>query len=149
MVAVHVNEVRFQSAAEVLALVRDFKFCTLPREQWTHHAHLTVALWHVLRYPHQTAVRLVREGIKRYNEAHGIRTTKTGGYHETITLFWMRVVRDYVRGVPTRRLTLAQLANGLVDRCPKDLPFAYYTRERLTSWDARTGWVEPDLKPLP
>jgi len=38
----------------------------------------------------------------------------------------------------------------LVDRYgSKRLPFEYYSRERLMSWEARMDWVGPDLKPLP
>lgn len=49
-------------------------------------------------------------------------------YHHTLTLFWMR------RLAP------------LVD---KDLPLAYYSRERLDSDAARREWVEPDLREMP
>lgn len=149
MVAVYVEATTYRNAAEVLALVRDFKFCTLPRERWTHRAHLTVALWHQLRYPWPEAVRLVRAGIKRYNDAHGILTTKEGGYHETMTLFWMRVVREYLLGAAkNQRCSLAHLANSLVENCAKELPLEYYSRERLMSQEARAAWVEPDLKSL-
>jgi hypothetical protein len=30
----------------------------------------------------------------------------------------------------------------------KNLPFRYWSRERLMSPEARAGWVEPDLEPL-
>ncbi|HEV7858946.1 MAG TPA: hypothetical protein VGO91_10050 [Pyrinomonadaceae bacterium] len=149
MLAVHVEETVYRNAAEVLALIRDFKFCTLPRQQWTHRAHLTVALWHQLRYPWPEAVKLMREGIKRYNDAHGIVQTRESGYHETMTLFWMRLVREYLKGAASgQRCSLASLANELVARHPKNLPLVYYSRERLMSWEAREHWVSPDLLPL-
>jgi hypothetical protein len=149
MVAVHMETTVYRNAAEVLALIRDFKFCTLPREQWTHRAHLTVALWHQLRYPWPEAVKLMRDGIKRYNDAHGIVQTKVSGYHETLTLFWMHLVREYLKGAAAgQRCSLASLANELGARYPKDLPLAYYTRERLMSGEARERWVSPDLKAL-
>jgi hypothetical protein len=35
----------------------------------------------------------------------------------------------------------------LESRCSdKTYPFDYYSRERLFSWEARIGWMEPDLK---
>ena len=149
MSAVHVETIAYSSAAEVLALVRDFKFCTLPRDEWTHRAHLTVALWHELRYPWPEAVRLMREGILRYNAAHGIRQTRESGYHETLTLFWLRMVREYLTELaPGGKRELASLANGLAERYPKELPLRYYSRERLMSWEARAAWVWPDLLPL-
>jgi hypothetical protein len=44
---------------------------------------------------------------------------------------------------------LADLANGLVSACTdRALPFAYYSRERLMSDDARHDWVEPDLQAM-
>jgi hypothetical protein len=138
----------YESAAEIECLVRNFESCLLPRELWTHGAHLTVGLWYLLRHPWPEAVRRVRAGIKRYNEAGGIITTRESGYHETITLFWLRMVRRYLE-TASRECSLVTLANGLVERCGKSsLPFEYYTRERLLSWEARTGWVEPDLKSL-
>jgi hypothetical protein len=150
MVAVHIETTVYRNAAEVLALIRDFKFCTLPRQHWTHRAHLTVALWHQLRYPWPEAVNIMRDGIKRYNDSHSIIKTKESGYHETITLFWMRMVREYLTEATASggRRSLASLANELVERYPKELPLAYYSRERLMSWEAREKWVEPDLKPL-
>ncbi len=139
----------FRSSAEVLELVRGFEFGTLPRAEWTHRAHLTVALWYCLRYSETESVRLIREGIKRYNHAHGIITTRESGYHETLTLFWMRLVRRYLKEVSTIDCTLAVLANDLYERCgDKSLPLTYYTRERLMSFEARVNWIEPDLREL-
>ena len=144
-----VEMTRYRSAAEVLKLVRDFEFCTLPRAEWTHRAHLTVALWYCLRHPFAEATRLIRVGIKKYNHAHGIVTTVESGYHETMTLFWARIVRGFLDKASPVDCSLAALANDLCERYgDKSLPFAYYTRERLMSVEARSNWVEPDLKDL-
>jgi len=139
----------FRSSAEVLELVRGFECGTLPRAEWTHRAHLTVALWYCLRYSETESVRLMREGIKRYNDAHGIINTRESGYHETLTLFWLRLVRCYLKEVSTFDCTLAVLANELCKRCgDKSLPLTYYARERLMSAEARMNWIEPDLREL-
>ena len=139
---------RFHTTGDVLALVRGFDDCTLPREEWTHAAHLTVALWHLLQYDWPEAVARVRLGIQRYNAAHGIRTTPTGGYHETLTLFWMRRVRSFLEEGRNEARSLVALANDLADSADRNLPLEYYTRERLFSAEARAAWVEPDLKTL-
>ncbi len=139
----------FRTTEEILALVRRFEDCTLPREEWTHAAHLTVALWHLLQYDWPEAVRRVRLGIQRYNAAHGIKTTPTGGYHETLTLFWLRTVRAFLEGGRNEARALVRLANELAATADKSLPLEHYTRERLFSPEARAHWVEPDLKPLP
>jgi hypothetical protein len=139
---------RFRTTEEILSLVRRFDDCTLPREEWTHAAHLTVALWHILQYEWSEAVARVRLGIQRYNASHGIRTTPTGGYHETLTIFWMRRVRTFLETGRNEARSLVSLANELAASADRNLPLEYYTRERLFSSEARAAWVEPDLKSL-
>jgi hypothetical protein len=134
----------YRHADVIAALVRAFDDCTLPRAEWTHAAHLTVALWYLLRHNPEEATALIRAGILRYNAAHGILTTPTSGYHETLTLFWIRLVRAHL-AAHAHDTPLVALANGLVARYDKHTPLHYYTRERLFSPEARTGWVEPDL----
>ncbi len=138
----------FRSTEEILSLVRAFDDCTLAREGWTHAAHLTVALWHLLQYDWPEAVARVRSGIKRYNAAHGVRQTSTGGYHETLTLFWMRRVRAFLEEGRNEARSLVALANDLAASAAATLPLEHYTRDRLFSPEARAAWVEPDLKPL-
>ena len=142
------DAVRFRTAGEIFSLVRRFDDCTLPREEWTHAAHLTIALWHLLQFDWPEAVARVRAGIKRYNAAHGIVETPTGGYHETLTLFWLRTVRAFLEAERNEARALVHLANELAATHDKGLPFSFYTRERLFSPEARAVWVEPDLKPL-
>ena len=138
----------YRASTEVLRLVREFEACTLPRAEWTHHAHLVVALWYLVRHEEALATRLIREGIKRYNRACGVETTRTSGYHETITLFYIRVIRRFLSEADSD-CTLSTLANSLINVCGnKELPLEYYSRERLMSWEARTAWLEPDLKAL-
>ena len=138
----------FRTTGEILSLVRRFEDCTLPREEWTHAAHLTVALWRLLQYDWPEAVASVRLSIQRYNAAHGIRTTPTGGYHETLTLFWMRHVRSFLEAGRNEARSLVSLANELAGSADKNLPLEHYTRARLFSAEARASWVEPDLKRL-
>jgi len=109
---------------------------------------MTLALWYLIRRPRKEATRLIREGIKRYNEAGGGVTTKDSGYHETVTLFYIWLVDDFVKGLDETD-SIVEIANRLIKaRGDKTLPLQYYSRERLMSWEARTRWVEPDLRPL-
>jgi hypothetical protein len=144
----HERVATYRTSVEILRLVREFEACSLPRAGWTHHAHLLVALWYLMRHDYVEATRLIRDGIKRYNSASGIETTRTGGYHETITLFYTRVIRKFLSAA-NPDCTLASLAGSLLDSCgDKNLPLEYYSRERLMSGQARTGWLEPDRKAL-
>jgi hypothetical protein len=144
-----IEPVRFaRTIEEIEELVRRFEACTLPRERWTHEAHLTVALTYLCRYPQPDATELIRVGIKRYNEAHGVRQTPEGGYHETITRFFIwaisRVIAEAGPATP-----LPALFEGMMARLgDRELPLEYWSKSRLMSWEARTNWVDPDLKPL-
>jgi hypothetical protein len=133
------------TGVEIAWLVNEFEACTLARERWTHEAHLTVGLWYLMRHEEREATRLIRAGIKRYNQACGIAETPTSGYHETITLFYVRVIRRYLARAP-KEAGVDELVRGLLATCgDRQLPLKYYSRERLFSWTARTSWVEPDL----
>jgi hypothetical protein len=138
----------YRTVEEVFEVLRGFSDRTLPRERWTHAAHLTVALWHLLQYDWPEAVERVRDGIKAYNAAHGIRQTPTGGYHETLTLFWMRAVRAFLETGRNEGRSLVALANSLAASADSRLPLRHYSRARLFSAEARANWVEPDLLPL-
>ena len=138
----------YRRAEEIFDILRGFETRTLPRERWTHAAHLTVALWHLLQFDWPVAVSRVRDGIRRYNEAHGVANTRERGYHETLTIFWMRHVSAFLARDYNEARPLVALANELIACSDRDLPLEHYTRELLFSWEARLGWVEPDLKPL-
>jgi hypothetical protein len=135
---------------EVPDLVAAFERCTLPKEEFTHAAHLTVALWYASRLPFEEALATVREGIQRFNAAHGGVTTPTSGYHETITRFYMRVICDYVAGEEEiAGADWAERVRRLLTRYgARDLPLRHYSKERLMSAEARFGWVEPDVRPI-
>jgi hypothetical protein len=137
----------YHSTTDIVRLVTAFESCELPRAEWTHAAHLTVALWYHLTVPSEEVIDRVREGIKRFNAAHGIATTPTCGYHETMTLFWIAIVAKYLRELRGLDYSFVALANGLIARYgDKNLPFTYYSRERLFSPEARARWCAPDLR---
>ena len=138
----------YRSPSEIDSLIHAFQECSLSRSQWTHEAHLTVALWYLFYDSEQEAINAVRNGIKRYNSVQGIETTKDGGYHETLTLFWVRTIRRYLAD-ESRNRSMVNLANGLIAKyADRTLPFTYYTRDLLMSSEARINWVEPDLRSL-
>ncbi|HEX5706432.1 MAG TPA: hypothetical protein VFX96_04010 [Pyrinomonadaceae bacterium] len=137
-----------ETVSEAEALVRDFESCALPRERWTHAAHLTVALWYLLHHEWDEAVLLTRRGIRRYNEASGVANTRESGYHETLTIFWLRHVLRFLESHRDDCCDVDRLADELITTADKNLPLEFYTRELLFSFEARARWVEPDLKTL-
>lgn len=123
-----------------------FERCTLPYAAWTHEAHLRMAWIYLRQDCLEDVIPRVRNGIQRLNLSHGNPT----GYHETVTLAFLRLVADRLRDSPPRE-TFA----GFKERNP-DL-FAsrpgilarYYSSQVLDSVKARRDFVEPDLDALP
>jgi hypothetical protein len=139
----------YDDPREVLRLVAEFENRTLPKAQWTHRAHLTMGLWYSVHLAPEAALNAMRHGILRLNEVHGVISTPTSGYHETITRGYMRLIGRFVAEDGGDGEWDAR-ANRLLERLgARDLLLSFYTRDRLMSPAARAGWVEPDLGPLP
>lgn len=129
-------------------LAEGFVARTLAKAEWTHTAHLRVGLWHLLRHSPDEALELLRTRIRVLNESHGVANTESGGYHETITRFYVWRIATFLDAAGRGR-PVDELADELVRvHGDKDLPLRFWSRERLFSPEARRGWVEPDLGAL-
>ena len=124
--------------------------CRLAKTEWTHEAHLATCAWIILERPEIVPERDLRGLISRYNESVGGVNDETQGYHETITQLFVRGVRIALAASEGQG-SLADRVNALL-RSPqgnREWPLAFYSPDRLFSVEARLGWVEPDLQPLP
>jgi hypothetical protein len=130
-------------------LVARFLAGTLPRVAWTHAAHLAVGLWHVHRYGADDAIERLRLAIRALNDRHGTANTDTGGYHETITVAYVRLIEQYLAmnapGVSLEGRLSALLGGPLADRA---FLSRFWSRDVLMSPAARKLWTPPDLCPL-
>jgi hypothetical protein len=134
----------FASDSELEALLAAFDSTQIPRFAWTHREHLAVATMYVLQ---QRGLDDIRAGIQRLNEANGVPQTPSGGYHETITRVWMKLIEERVAA--SQSMAMLETVNGVLDAFgDRDYLLTYYSRERIASVEARYGWVEPDLKEL-
>ena len=133
---------------EIDNLVHKFTNQTLPKAEWTHEAHLIVAIWHNLNYDFETALSTIRLKIQTYNEAVETPNTDNSGYHETLTVFWMRLTKNYISANP--HLKIQDLMNNFLssENAKSTTPFEYYTKEILFSKTARKMWVNGDLKEI-
>jgi hypothetical protein len=130
-------------------LVARFRARTLSKHEWTHLAHLAVGTWHVHAHGPDQALELLRSGITRLNEAHGTVNDDAGGYHETITRAYVRLLSDFMgrhSGLAAADCVRVLLVSPLAE---KTALLRYYSKQSLGSVTARKGWVEPDLEPLP
>lgn len=138
----------FASWEEVEALAKGFENQTLLGEHdWTHRDHLSTAAYYVLT-DSECAVEHMRAGIKALNKARGVETTPTGGYHETLTIAWTRIIAGHMQSLGASE-PVAKVNSVIATFEDRKTTLRYYTRDLIMSPEARFGWVEPDLEPLP
>ena len=108
-------------------LVAAFLSRTLPKPAWTHVAHLRVGLWHVHRFGEAGAVTALRERIPAYNEAVGTANTDSSGYHETLTVFYVRLIADFLEraGAAADGADEELEARLIADYGARELPLEY------------------------
>jgi len=129
---------------------RSFLERSLPKADWTHAGHFCAALWLLRARPEIDASARMPDFIRAYNLATGGENTDTAGYHETITQASLRAARAFLDRYPASA-PLHGIVDDLMasDLGRPDWLLVHWTRETLFSTDARRGWVEPDLQPLP
>ncbi|MCA9283320.1 MAG: hypothetical protein KDA30_14920 [Phycisphaerales bacterium] len=129
-------------------LIRAFNEAALPKEDWTHEAHLRVRLLYSREYPFDEALSRLRTAIIRLNHAHGTVDTPTSGYHETVTHAWLLVLRAALQADDNHADTRDILA-AHPEFADKKYLLGYYSRDRIMSPEAKRSFVEPDLAKLP
>ncbi len=140
----------FASDAEVAHVGEGFLARNLPKDEWTHEAHLATTTWLLLRRPDIDVDKELPGLIRRYNESVGGVNSDSEGYHETITRVFLAGVRLFL-GAADRTEPLHELVNELLlsPMGRRDWPLRFYSRERLLSVEARRTFVPPDLAALP
>lgn len=135
----------YKNEIDIHNLVRAFEERTLAKSDWTHVAHLTVGLYYCFNNSLGQAKNLMSDGIYWLNDAHGTPNNETSGYHETLTLFWLKTINSFLER-NREETSLKVLANELLNfyNDPK-YPFKFYSRELLFSKEARQNYIEPDL----
>jgi hypothetical protein len=122
---------------------------SLPREEWTHEAHLAACLWIARERQDILPERDMRDIISTYNVSVGGVNDDTQGYHETITQVYIAAVRAHLlKRHPAEPLAEAVNALLLSSLGRRDLPLRFYSRDLLFSVAARRKFVDPDLLPL-
>lgn len=124
-----------------------FHAYAIPHAAWDHRAHVRTACLFLLRHDLDAAHLLMRAGIIRQNERHGLIETPQRGYFETLTRVWLILVADALRR------TNAQSSEALLAAAPellsRELPLRHYSKALHATPRARAIFVEPDLAPLP
>ena len=140
----------FHSDAEIEHLGEGLLARTLPREEWTHEAHLAATTYLLLKRPDVDLDKELPDIIRKYNESVGGVTSDSEGYHETITRVFLRGVRLFLAEADLKE-PLHELVNELLlsPMGRRDWPLRFYSPPRLFSVEARRDWIRPDLRSIP
>lgn len=126
-----------------------FEDGTLPKSRWTHAAHILTGSCYVHAFGERAALDRMRARVSAYNVAVGGQNTPTSGYHETVTVLWIKILTAFRREHPA--LTRAPFATLAVEHfaSQKDILSRYYDFDIVASPEARHSWQPPTLLPLP
>ena len=112
-------------------------------QRFGHREHIQLAFIAGRRHGAAAVSDLMRDWIGEIAAAHGA----PHKYHDTITIAWARLVAHHVATDNEDDFDEFIHRNpGLLD---KSLLARHYTSSVLGSAEARSGWVPPDLIPLP
>ena len=123
--------------------MRAFESCALPNEAFHHRDHLRLARLYLLAADCGAASERFAKSLLRFATHHG----GAQKYHRTMLLAWMHLIAAAMRESPAA--TFDELLAAHPELVNRHALLAYYSRGRLATDSAQTGWVEPDLQPLP
>jgi len=114
-------------------------------DEFHHRDHIKVTYLYLRRFPLNDALAKVRAGLQALAVAWGAPVDDVEkGYHETMTQAWVRLVQ-----VTLSDCGEAESADAFCDGQPELMEKTrlelFYSRERLMTWEAKRGFVEPDL----
>ncbi|MBP7173108.1 MAG: hypothetical protein KBA33_03430 [Cloacibacterium sp.] len=136
------------SEEKIQHIIHQFNHQTLPKEKWTHQAHIIVAFWYAQQFSEEEALAKLTDAIKNYNISVGTENTDTSGYHETLTVFWLKLVKEYLEYKKDATIEDAINTFLLLITSGTGFPLIFYSGEVLFSKEARHHWVTPNKLPL-
>lgn len=129
------------------AFIAGVESCEFPVDDFDHRAHLRLAYVYLVRSEGvEAAVDLTRMALHGLLESAGIEPATK--YHETLTEAWILAVHHFMNNTEA-----AESADDFIDQHPEmldpKLMYTHYSADVLFSDQARKGFVEPDLDPIP
>ena len=125
--------------------IQQFEDCTLPPAYFDHAGHLRLAWLYLRDYPLEQAVARVTGGIAAYANSQGA----ADKFRHTLTEAIVRIMAHRQHLQPARSLEDFLAANPDLVEDILGVVGQHYSPQRLASQAARTGFVSPDLAPLP
>jgi len=124
--------------------VEAFESCRLPKESFHHADHIRLAWIYLRRMPESEAAGGIAESIQRLAAHYGL----SDKFHVTMTRAWTRLVAAALTSAPPD-MQFPEFAAAHPHLLDKNLLEKHYSSESLRGDEARSAWLEPDLRPLP
>ena len=139
-------ETTYETNEEIIAVGEGLLDSTLPKAQWTHEAHCAACIYLMVKRPEINLRKELPAIIRAYNDATDTPNTDTGGYHETITQFYITIIREFIDD-QVNGYNLHDLVWRFMDSplAAKDYMLNFYSKELLFSVKARHEWVDGDV----
>jgi len=134
------EELPLSSDAQIADVVHQFEAHTLPYANWTHRAHLAVAVLYSRSLSFDEALSRMRDNINSYNRVCG----DPSGYNETVTILFLRKIYSEIRAGNNCQ-SLYEEVERLAKLCTVQWLYTYYTRDTIWSESAKTSWIGPDV----
>lgn len=136
----------FGAEADLRSFLAGFEEGTWPASRWNHATHVAMAACYLREHQPEEALLRIRSGLYRYHLSQGGAHTATSGYHETLTLFWVARITEYLRALPPDT-PLLDAVNGATRQFgqQRKLHKSYYSWDIVNDPEARRSWRAPDL----
>jgi hypothetical protein len=118
-------------------------FAVAPAD-FNHEAHVRLAYVYLTGLDVESAVDRMREALLTFIEHHRIPRSK---HHETLTRSWILAVRHFMDRSPA--VSTADFLARNPELLDSRIMLTHYSARVLFSAEAREGFVEPDLDPIP
>jgi hypothetical protein len=132
-------------SADDQAFMREFEACSIAPAAFDHAAHVRLAYIYLCGSTVDAAVAQMKQALLAFLAHVGVSASK---YHETITRAWVMAVAHFMaEGSPCESAAAFIAANPrLLDA---KIMLTHYSAEVLFSPEARRGFIDPDIQPIP
>ena len=132
-------------------LLAAFESQSIPRDLWTHRAHVKIAYLYLTKLPFPDALENIRTGIQKLNAANKVEDSPTSGYNETTTVAFAHLVAATIAAYSPVFPT--PTADVFCDTHPhllsRHILRLFYSPTQRMHPHAKTQFIAPDLTPLP
>jgi len=134
------------SESEIDAFIAAFEAGTLDKSRWTHAAHILTGACYVHSFGEAVATARMRDRVSAFNLAVGGKNTETSGYHETITVFWIKLIAAHHSPEESRASFAHRAVRDLATN--RNIYADFYDFDLVASTEARRVWIAPNLRNL-